>query len=799
MAFGLDLGNLLVHLRADDSQYNKVMRSVVGVMKSGVAQLEKYARRAAIVSAAGYVASVRYYAKFNLAMTESLAIMGEISPTMRKQMTETALAISTQGITSAEDLAKAYFYLASAGLSAAQSVASLSTVQQFAQAGSFNMALATDLATDAQSALGLTVKDAQKNMTNMKRVTDVLTGANTLANATTMQFSQALTSKAGPAMKAFNINLEEGVAVLAAYADQGIKAEEAGNMFSRMLLLMSKGFRANEHAWRNFGINIYTATGALKPLWEIIDDLTEVLDVMSVKERTAALDMMGFQARSQQAILPLLGLGSRIKEYNDKLEKMNGITKEVADKQMKSFINQLKLLKNKIVEVAIVIGEKLAPDLEAMNKWFAKNKIAIMDWANSFADRVIFVKDVLFDFIKLLRTDFNQEFQNILKIMIGLFKVAAITLIDLAKRTGAGMAKAIMAGITGDKLNEMEIASRVTKLYKAAGGNIRIERASPSEEMAGILPTSIATDIELWNKLKEKVISDHEGRFVESVFKGFPEDAKKRLDSFMADFEGSMTQSGNIIDRHWKTLKGKDALREMATSWEEIKAAMMPVVDVFNQFIEAQKTVLGMYKEIKVVAVDTAKEVNNAWEDAWEDMKGGLSRWGEQAEKIWVNFGDAAGKAFDGIGDNLAEMLMGGEVDWKAFARSFIKELIAMIIKMQMAAALKAVIGGGWGGTGYGITAMAGAGAETPEFADGGIAWTPQLAKVGEKEPELITPFSKLKSLMGGDVIVNVHDENKSQIEIEENSYSDQRVIDVFITKLSTDGSLRKAVKGAVK
>ena len=61
-------------------------------------------------------------------------------------------------------------------------------------------------------------------MAQMSRVSDVLVRANTLANATVQQFSTALTSKAGAALKSFNKDVEEGVAVLAAMADQGIKA-----------------------------------------------------------------------------------------------------------------------------------------------------------------------------------------------------------------------------------------------------------------------------------------------------------------------------------------------------------------------------------------------------------------------------------------------------------------------------------------------------------------------------------------------------------------------------------------------
>jgi len=90
----------------------------------------------------------------------------------------------------------------------------------------FDMARATDLLTDAQSALGLTIRDdAIANMEEMVRVSDVLVRANTLANASVEQFSVALTTKSGAALRALNKDMEEGVAVLAAFADQGIKGE----------------------------------------------------------------------------------------------------------------------------------------------------------------------------------------------------------------------------------------------------------------------------------------------------------------------------------------------------------------------------------------------------------------------------------------------------------------------------------------------------------------------------------------------------------------------------------------------
>ena len=261
MAATLDLGNLLIHMRMDARQYMAMMAKVESRMRKTSQSLTRIGKqmtmRITLPLLALGTASAKAFASFDDAMTKSLAIMSDITPKLRGEMEALALEISTNGVTSAKDLATSYFFLASAGLDAQQSMASLATVQRFAVAGAFDMATATDLATDAQSALGLTVKDAQKNMINMTRVTDVLTGANTLANASTQQFSLALTSQAGPAMKAYGIELEEGVAVLAAYADQGIKAQTAGNMFSRMLRLMTKGFQDNRAAWNQFGINIF--------------------------------------------------------------------------------------------------------------------------------------------------------------------------------------------------------------------------------------------------------------------------------------------------------------------------------------------------------------------------------------------------------------------------------------------------------------------------------------------------------------------------------------------------------------
>lgn len=318
-------------------------------------------------------ASVKAAASFDKAMTESLAIMGNVTDAQRMKMERLAKQMSNQSTFAAKELGEAYFFLASAGLNVEQSMSALPVVTRFAQAGAFDMAIATDLLTDAQSALGLSFKDPIRNMKEMTRLSDVLVKANTLANATVQQFSEALTNQAGPAMRAYKIDLEEGVAVLAAYADQGIKGNVAGSLFARTLRLLSSMAVKNADAFKALNIDVFDdITGDLKPLNQIISQLSTRLGVLGVKQRTVALEALGFRARIQGAILPLLGLGEKVKEYETNLRSAADITKEVSAKQLKAFSNQLTIAKNKIVNVGISIGMVLIPHVVKLVERIAK-------------------------------------------------------------------------------------------------------------------------------------------------------------------------------------------------------------------------------------------------------------------------------------------------------------------------------------------------------------------------------------------------------------------------------------------
>lgn len=307
-------------------------------------------------------AVTKFGADFDKAMTESTAIMGNLSDAMKKDLENAARDVATTTRFSATEAAKAYFYLASAGLDAAQSMEALPKVAAFAQAGNFDLALATDLLTDAQSALGMTVRDdVVKNMENMVRVSDVLVKANVLANASVQQFSEALTNKAGAALRLLGKDVEEGVAVLAALADQGVKGAQAGESLNIVMRDLQRAAIENKEAFAQANIAVFDSNGEMRNMADIVSDLENRLGGMSDEQKRSELMMLGFQDRSVSAMMALLGTSDAIRRYEKELRSAGGTTDEISKKQLQNFWDQLGLLKDKLIDVALTLWENLQP------------------------------------------------------------------------------------------------------------------------------------------------------------------------------------------------------------------------------------------------------------------------------------------------------------------------------------------------------------------------------------------------------------------------------------------------------
>jgi len=429
------LGSAVVFITGDTKGLNDALGRSQVVARQSFGNISAAAtaagRKMAVMGAAmtaAFGSMVKTAADFDLAMIESTSIMGDLADSTKQQMRDLALEMSKESKFAANELAKSYYFLAAAGLDAEQSMGALRMVMEFATAGAFDLSRATDLLTDAQSALGMSSKDTSENMKNMQRVSDVLIRANTLANASAQQFSESLTNKAGAALKIVNKDIEEGVAVLAAFADQGIKGAEAGSalgivmrdlqtkfisatkegpeqlvekyqrlaaqlaiaqqkfremqasgkasesslmaqaekvrLLQDQMVSLKDGMENGSKAVNKFGVTVFDAQGNMRNMGDIVADLENALAGMSDEQAKATLLQMGFTDKSVGFIQVLMGTSEKIRDYEKALYEAGGTTKQVSDSQMEAFSNKMLKVGHQIQAVAIEVGTNLMPTIE---------------------------------------------------------------------------------------------------------------------------------------------------------------------------------------------------------------------------------------------------------------------------------------------------------------------------------------------------------------------------------------------------------------------------------------------------
>lgn len=307
---------------------------------------------------------------FDNEMTQSLAIMGDVSDKTRKSMEGTARETAVKYNTAVADVAKGYYYLASAGYDAATSQKAIGQVTAFAKAGMFDLEQATELAADAQNAMGLKSADSSENLVQLTRITDVLTKANIDANGSVEDFAKALTNKAAAGARLANISLEETVSVLEVFAAQGLKGKRAGEAFSIVLRDLQDKSMKNKDAFEALGISVYKADGSFAGFKPIVSQLENALKGMSVQQANATISTLGFTVEGASYLKTLLGMSDQLGVYEGKLRSAGGATQQIAERQMQSMVEKLAHMKALAADLALTGFDKLTMAVKFLGDQF---------------------------------------------------------------------------------------------------------------------------------------------------------------------------------------------------------------------------------------------------------------------------------------------------------------------------------------------------------------------------------------------------------------------------------------------
>lgn len=371
MAFSLQLPGLTLPIKADATAYNKVMEKLPKTAEEAAKKINVATRRIGrqltlaltVPLAAIGASSIKAFSNFDKAMTNTSAIMGGLSRDVRAEMEDVARTISTQTTFAANELAEAFVTIARTGANAENAINTIGVAAKFAQANMLGLKTSTILLTDSLAALGLKARDPEKRLKNMTRLANLLSLAAIKSQGSANDFAVSLTRKAGPAIRASNIGLEQGISLLSVYADQGVRGALAGERTEIVLRELARAQLRSTRLWDKVGISASTATGEYLPLSNIIGQLEDKLGKLGPFIVRATLQTLGFQQRAIQATLALLGTSKELARYTKLYEEHAAVLDSLIKIQMQSFSARLTVMRNKILLAQQAMGQVLAPTI----------------------------------------------------------------------------------------------------------------------------------------------------------------------------------------------------------------------------------------------------------------------------------------------------------------------------------------------------------------------------------------------------------------------------------------------------
>lgn len=259
---------------------------------------------------------------------------------------------------SATQAAKALNYMALAGYDAETSMSMLPIVLNLAAAGNMDLARTSDVVTDAQTALGLSIDDTVV-------LADQMAKTASKSNTSIEQLGDAMLTVGGTA-RGMRGGTEELVVVLGALADNGIKGSEGGTALRNILLKLSDPTSKTAEALEKLGINAYDADGRFRDLRELFPEIAAGLDALSEAERNDILGDM-FNTRDISKANALLNTSvERWGELSAAVQDAGGSAQQMADTQLDNLKGDLTLLKSALEGAAIAISDVLSPMLRKL-------------------------------------------------------------------------------------------------------------------------------------------------------------------------------------------------------------------------------------------------------------------------------------------------------------------------------------------------------------------------------------------------------------------------------------------------
>ncbi|EDT75156.1 phage tail tape measure protein [Clostridium butyricum] len=243
--------------------------------ENGVGKLKGLASKGAGLATKGIAAigtaltglgayAVKVGSDFEEGMSKVQAISGATSEEMQA-LSAKAKEMGASTKFSATESAEALQYMAMAGWKSEQMINGLPGIMNLAAASGEDLALTSDIVTDALTAFGMKAEESS-------HFADILAAASSNSNTNVAMLGESFKYVA-PVCGALGYSAEDTSIALGLMANSGIKASQAGTTLKTALTNMAKPTKKMKAAMDEYHISLQNSDGSMKSLKEVMDML----------------------------------------------------------------------------------------------------------------------------------------------------------------------------------------------------------------------------------------------------------------------------------------------------------------------------------------------------------------------------------------------------------------------------------------------------------------------------------------------------------------------------------------------
>jgi len=255
----------------------------------------------------------------------------------------------------ATEAADGLSYMAMAGWKTQQMLDGLPGIMALAAAGGADLAETSDIVTDALTAFGEAADQSG-------RLADIMAAASSNSNTNIHLLGETFKYVA-PVAGALNYSMEDTAVAIGLMASAGIKGSQAGTALRTLLTNLTKPTDAMAAAMEDLGISITDASGEMKPMSQLTDELRDAFSGLSEAEKASyAATIAGKEGMS--GLLAIVNAAPE--DYNklsEAITSSTGAAQQMADTMLDNLPGQMTLLSSAFEGVQLSVYESFLPAL----------------------------------------------------------------------------------------------------------------------------------------------------------------------------------------------------------------------------------------------------------------------------------------------------------------------------------------------------------------------------------------------------------------------------------------------------